>query len=344
MKTVFKTIAAIFVISILSAGTTVIAEEKTKEYYESWSVSSVQALEISNKFGEVRVSSDRTDSVTISVTVTVEARDEKRADDLLDKIEVEFKKSGSTAKALTTIQNNFKSQSKFSIDYVVSVPSDKNLNIANKYGNTVVNVLSGEGDFDIQYGNFSANSLIGEMTKINLSYGNANIEEAGNLNAYVKYSPISMGEVKNVELTSKYSDIEIEEVKTIQIESKYDKLRFQEVESLSASTKYSHIRISELKNNLKVESGYGSIKVAEVASDFEFIDITNSYGKISLGLDENNYAVDASCRYCGISYPEDDFSGDRMKENNTRSIKGTVGMASGGKVTIRSSYGDINLD
>jgi len=33
-----------------------------------------------------------------------------------------------------------------------------------------------------------------------------------------------------------------------------------------------------------------------------------------------------------------------MKENNTRSIKGTVGMASGGKVTIRSSYGDINLD
>lgn len=344
MKQAFKSILAIFVVSILSAGTTLIAKEKTKEYYAAWAVSSIQSLEISNKFGEVKVINERADSVTIAVTVIVEARDEKRADELLDKIEIEFRKSGSLAKAVTSIENNFKSQSNFSINYVVNIPSDKNLNISNKYGSTVVNELTGNGDFDIQYGNFTANSLTGENTKISLGYGNASIENAGDIKAQVKYSPISFGEVKNLNLESKYSDIEIEEVKTIEIESKYDKLRFEEVGSLTATTKYSHIKIEELKNSLKIEAGYGSVKVDEVSSDFEFINITNSYGKISLGLDNANYEVDASCKYCGISYPEDSFNGNKIKENNTRSINGKVGSISGGKVMIRSNYGDIQLN
>lgn len=343
MKRVFRTIAIIFAISILSSGTTVIAEEITKDFYESWGVSNVQSLEIANKFGEVRVTNDRTDSVTIAVTITVEARDERRAEDLLDKIEIEFKKSGSVVKAITSIENNFKSRSKFSIDYVVNIPSDKNLKISNKYGNTIVNDLTGNGDFNIQYGNLTANSLTGESTEISLAYGNASIESAGNLTAQVKYSPISFGEIKNLKIESKYSDIEIEEVKSIQIESKYDKFRFEEVESISANIKYSHIKIEELEKSLKVDAGYGSIKVAQVSSGFEFIDISSSYGKIALGLDEN-YLVDASCKYCGISYPEDEFSGDRIKENNMKTIKGKVGSAPGGKVTIRSNYGDIELD
>ena len=198
MKLAFKLIAAIFVISILSAGTTVIAEEKTKEYNEKWAASSVQSLEITNKFGEIKVINEGGSEITINVVITVEARDEKRADDLLDKINVEFKKSGSTVKAVTTIESNFKSQRKFSIDYVVNIPPDKNLKIANKYGNTIVNELTGNGDFNIQYGNFSANELTGENIKIELAYGNANIGSAGNINAQVKYSPISFGEIKKL--------------------------------------------------------------------------------------------------------------------------------------------------
>lgn len=344
MKQAFKTIAAIFVISILSAGTTVIAEEKTKEYNETWAASDIKSLEIINKFGEIKIKNDGGSEITIDVTITVEARDERRADDLLDRIEVEFKKSGNTIKAVTTIENNFKSQRKFSIDYVVNIPSDKNLKISNKYGSTIVNELNGNGDFDIQYGSFSANSLVGEEMKISLAYGNANISSAGNINAVVKYSPISFGEIKNLKLTSKYSDIEIEEGKTIQIESKYDKLSFEEVESVTATTKYSHLRIEELAKSLKIEAGYGSVKVKQINAGFESISITNSYGQISLGLDDASYAVDASCIYCGISYPEDEFTGNRIKENNTRTINGKVGSGSGGKVYVRSRYGDINLN
>ena len=344
MKRTFKLVAAIFIIGILAAGTTAFAEEKTKEYHETWAASSVQLLEISNKFGEIKVVNEGGSEITIDVIVTVEARSEKKADELLNKIDVSFRKSGSTVKAATSITNSFKSQRKFSIDYVVNIPSDKNLKISNKYGNTVVNELTGHGAFNIQYGNLTANNLSGEKTQIALAYGNADIGSGGNIQAQVKYSPISFGEIKNLKLESKYSDITIEEGKDIQVESKYDKLSFEEVESVTANTKYSHLRIDELAKSLKIETGYGSIKVKQVAPDFEFISITNSYGQISLGLDDASYSVDASCDYCGISYPEDEFTGDRIKENNSRMIKGKIGNGTGGKVMVRSRYGDIKLN
>ena len=94
---------------------------------------------------------------------------------------------------------------------------------------------------------------------------------------------------------------------------------------------------------IEIESGYGGVRVSEVSSDFDFISITNSYGQISLGLDDANYLIDASCTYCGISYPEDEFSGDRIKENNSRTLKGKIGTGEGGKVSVKSKYGDIRL-
>lgn len=337
----FKLIIALIVLGVLSSGL-ILAEEKTKEYNESWSATSVDALVITNKFGEVKVLNEGGPDVTIDVVVTVEARDEKRADDLLDKIEVDIRKSGTTIKAVTSIESNFKSQRKFSIDYVVNIPSDKKLSIENKYGDTEVNTLSANGNFNIQYGNFSAGELTGQNTKINLAYGKSNVSAAGNLDVIVKYSGMNFGEIKNLRLESKYSVVDIEEGNSIQIESKYDKFNFEEVDVVSATTKYSHLRIEELAKSLNIEAGYGSVKIGEISTDFESISITNSYGQISLGLDDASYSVDASCTYCGISYPEDDFSGDKIKENNTSSIKGKI-RDGGGKVFVRSRYGEIKL-
>jgi hypothetical protein len=108
--------------------------------------------------------------------------------------------------------------------------------------------------------------------------------------------------------------------------------------------KYTHVNIDRLASSLKVEAGYGSVKVDEVATDFESISITNSYGQISLGLDDASYSIDASCNYCGISYPSDEFKGNRIKENNTTEINGKVGSAAGGKIMIKSRYGDVKLN
>ena len=179
--------------------------------------------------------------------------------------------------------------------------------------------------------------------EVNLEYGKADISLASDLNVVVKYSTMNFGEIDDITLDSKYTVVNIDKSSSISADSKYDTFDFDEVESITAETKYSHFKIGELSKNLRIDAGYGGIRIDEVANGFESINITNSYGQINIGLDQSNYMLDASCDYCGISYPEDNFAGDRMSENNSKMVKGKVGTGIGGTVVLKSRYGNIKL-
>lgn len=343
MKTMLKITSLLILIILLGSGKTTLAVEKTKKYSESWAAPGIENVRISNKFGEVKFKNEDRANVTIDVLVTVEAPTESKANNLLDMINVTISKSGNTVNAETTIASNFKSNSRFRIDYVVNLPSDKNLSVSNKYGNVVVNQLTGTGEFDIQYGNITAVSLKGVTTSLKLAYGKGNINETGNLETDVSYSNISFGETGNLRINSKYSVVDLSNAKVINAESRYDKFNFGEVVSLTADSKYSQVRIAKLMKSLQIGSGYGGIKVDRIDPGFETINVNNSYGNISLGLGGLSYSVDAECSYCGISYPQDQFKGNRMKENTSIRIQGKIGTAAGGKVVVKSRYGEIKL-
>ncbi len=343
MKTMIKITSLLILVILIGSGKTTLAVEKTKKYHESWSASSVETLDISNKFGEVKFTNDGGSEITIDVLVTVDASSESKANELLEKIDVKFSKSGNVVKAVTSIENNFKSQRSFSIDYTVNVPSEKNLRVSNKYGNVVVNRLTGNGEFDIQYGNITAVSLKGASTRLNLAYGKGNISESGNMETDISYSNITFGETGDMRLNSKYSTVDLDKAKNIQTESRYDKFNFGEIVSLTADTKYSQVRIESLAKSLLITSGYGGVRVDKIAPDFDSVDITNSYGQISLGLGGSSYTVDARCDYCGISYPQERYKGNRIKENTSIQLQGKIGNAGGGNVVVKSRYGEIKL-
>lgn len=342
MKTTFKLAPIIVLMVIIMAGKSVSAIEKTKKFNESWPASGIENLQISNKFGEVKFKNDNNTNITINVVVTVESSSENKADDLLEKIQVKFEKSGTTVKAETIFESNFKGNNRFSIDYVINVPCEKNLDVTNKYGNVVVNQLMGNGKFDIQYGNITAVGLNGTDTKMFLAYGKGKIDQSGNIAMEIKYSNVTMGQTGNMKLNTKYSTLDVEKAKLVQAESGYDKFNFGEVISLNADSKYSHVLIGRLQKNLRIGTGYGGIKVENIDPGFESININNSYGQVSLGLSSVNYHIDAKCQYCGISYPTDRFKGNRIKENTSFEINGKVGTG-GGTVKIESRYGEIKL-
>ena len=347
MKRNYKSVAVLLFICILTTGIQVFGVEKTKEYHESWPAQNVQTLEIRNKFGNVNVTSKGGSEVTIDVVVTVESPNEQSAEELLELINVSFEKTGNKVLAETHISNEFKSSQKFSIDYEVNIPTDKNLDITNKYGNTFVNELNASGTFDIQYGNFNANQLnapsSGSM-ELNLAYGKGGVETASDMVVTIQYSSINIGQLDDLKLNSKYSVINLNQGNSVVTDSKYDTFNFGRINSVSANTKYTRIQIDEISEMLKIDAGYGGIRVGKVADNFESVSIDNSYGQINLGLGQNSYSLDATCNYCGISFPENDFEGDRMSEDNSRTVRGKVAGGKGGTVNIQSRYGQIKLD
>ena len=212
MNRKFKFVIAILFL-LLAAYVKLPAVEKSKEYHESWPAQSVELLEINNKFGEVKVINDGSGNLTIDVVITVEASGAMKAEELLNLVNVSFNQTGSSVSARTNMSDDFESRNKFSIDYEVNIPSDKNLNITNKYGNVFVNVLNANGIFDIQYGNFTANQLNapeGRKIEMNLGYGKADIGSGNDIYATIQYSSINFGQLGDLTLNTKYTVINLE--------------------------------------------------------------------------------------------------------------------------------------
>lgn len=318
-------------------------------YHEEWPIESVETLHIINKYGEVKINDSGGDSVVVDVVITLEETNSSRRDEMLEMIDIDFQKSGNRVTAETLIDDNFKSRNKFSIDYSVNIPSDKNLIIENKFGDVFVNELDASGTFIVKYGKLTANSLkAGSQDELNIDieYGNADIESMSDAEIISKYTTFNIEETNNVILESKYSTFKIEEITDLQLESKYDNFSIEEIVSLKASSKYTGFKIEELEKSIDLENEYGGFRVDIVSDQFELIDITNKYGNIRLGISDNvSYGLNASCDYCNVSYNENNFSGNRNTSNHETTVYGNIGNSNSGRsVSVESRYGEINLE
>ena len=342
MKLKFNLLILVFGLFYLSAQ----ADEYTREEHSGYAKSSIQALDITNKFGMITINDFGGDSVTVDVKITVENINENKAKYLLDQIEIDTRRAGGLLKVETKINDDFKTKQNFSIDYTINIPADRDLTVSNKFGNIAVSSLNANGNFNISYGNINTGALQApdnQSIKLNIAYGKADIESVNNMQTEIKYSKLFLGDAQSLIVDSKYSGINLTEVKKMNLDSKYDGIEIEKIGDLKADSKYTNYDIEELKNSLVLDTQYGSVRIEEVASGFQSIDVTNMYGGIDIGLGYANYQLDASCDYCDIKYPEDKFKGNREKDNHTLNLKGTVGAESVQKVTINSRYGGVKL-
>lgn len=317
----------------------------TKNIKKAWPKSAVSALKVTNKFGEVKINDLGGDSVTIKVIITVENPSESRAKDLLSKISVDFGKSGGQVSAETIIEEDFKSKQSFRIDYQINIPKNRDLDIANKYGNVVIKELEAKGTFDIAYGSMKAGRMMvpsGSPAIVNISYGKADIESINEATMIFKYSKLYGGEISRLNLDSKYSEINLQRINQLSLDSKYDGFNIEELGRMKATSKYTNYKIGLLHENFDLDTGYGSVRINEVDSKFSNIKIVNSYGGIHIGLNDLNYNLKAECSYCDVDYPSDRYKGNKIRENQSFSLDGNVGNG-GGSVTISSRYGGVKL-
>jgi hypothetical protein len=319
--------------------------EFTKNIKKGWLKSSVTAMSITNKFGEVRINDLGGDSVTIKVMITIDNKSSGKAKELMDKISINLDKSGGLVTATTEIEENFRNNDSFSIDYLVNIPKDRELTISNKYGNLIVNELDAKGYFEVSYGSMTAGKMktpAGSPLKIIVNYGKADLESINEAEMEFKYSKLNVDEIGQLTLDSKYTTVNIHKTKNLNLNSKYDGFTIDEIGSLKSISKYTNYKIGLLTESFDLDTGYGSVRINKVDAKFDNIRITNSYGGITIGLNELNYKLFADCDYCDVNYPENRYKGNKIRDQHKFSLDGEVGNG-GGKVFINSRYGGVKL-
>jgi hypothetical protein len=273
-------------------------------------------------------------------------------------IDVQFSESENMYNAKTVIDEKFSftgwggESRKFSIDYTVKMPEKMDLTLVNRYGNTELDDLTGYVNLDIKYGNLTATKLVRgnekPMNAINLGYGKANIEEAGWIDAVVRYSgDFTIVKSQAVLLDSRYSKLRIGSTSSVVGETKYDNLRIDNINNLVLDAGYADINVTTLTKKLVFEGGYGSFSVERVNSEFESIEVDSRYMGVTLGIDPSaSYNLDARVSYGSLRFNEENFQHrTHIIQNNSTETAGIVGKSAdpSANVKIAASYGTVRL-
>jgi hypothetical protein len=328
-----------------------------REVHESYSINKETELAITNKYGNIDIRNWDKQQVDVKVQIVVEELSEKKIEEILKAIKIEYGKEGEKIYFKTSYDDDLSKNifsfgnggKQFEVNYIVNMPHSLLVHLNNKYGNIFIDKLSSPSKVELKYGNLKANDLKSEnkdpMTQLVLGYSEGNIEVCSWLKIITKYSKINIEESKALIVVSKYSKINVERGSSIVTESKYDEYRVGTIANFVTDASYTNFRFRSIGKKLQSESNYSDFKISFMPASFEKIKIVNKYGSYKIGVEQNaSYHIKGYSKYGNIVIP-DIGRINRIQENTELTLEGLVGDNSNtdAKVIIESKYGTIKL-
>ena len=303
---------------------------------ESYSVSSSDKLKINNRYGEVVINTWNQNKITVDIKIEAWGKSRDQAQQQLDRIHIEYGKTGGLISFLTEIDNNKKNwnwgnnKSGFEINYTVNMPKGNPLDLSNKYGS--IQLADFDGDLDLTLG-------YGSITAGNISDKDASIT--------IKYSKASFKDIGGGELTFRYSgNITVRNAGKINLSDRYGGVKFESVKEIDADIAYSGLKIGTLEKSMSLKARYAGSSVGKVNAGFKSIDVDTAYGSCSLGFAKNtDFDFDIEARYGGFKNGLSNvYMHKSIKRNTSAEYEGNHGTKGKARVNCEASYGSITFN
>ena len=374
MKQVFKLLyKSSFLLGMLFMAGTIIAatpgkREFSKTINKQFKISSTGTVDLSNKYGQINIKTWDQDAVRISVKIIVNAKQESDAQAQFDRIEIEFSNSPNRVSASTDIESKSSSWwnwnnscDDFSIDYEIFMPASASIEVDAKYCNLYVAAISGSAEMNVKYGNIKVDALgedsqvelhygngyIGRVRDldIDLAYGNLDIGESSDLSVDIRYGNLTVEQAGDIICDSRYSNFQLGEIREFRNDGRYDNIEISSVEELVCDAHYSGIKVGSLIRRMNLDMTYGSVKVGEIVSGFDEINIAGHYTDFKLYLASNTACnIDVMTVHADVRLPSNNINKTfDARDNNSHEVRASLN--GGGSALIKASikYGEFVL-
>ena len=344
------------------------AQEFTKTIKKEFPINATGTVNLVNKYGKIDLKTWNKSRVKVDVTIVVKARSESAAQDVFDRIRIDFANGDDFVKAETVISSSKSSwwdwgnnNSEFQINYEVFMPETGALDLSNKYGDAFVAPLTGKASVDVKYGNFRLEGIGGDLN-VNLGYGNGTVVKARDASADVSYSKINFNDVQDVNFTTKYSKISVDKGANLKAESRYDQfylgkvtrlncqsrygnVEIGEAESVVAVSRYTDYKITRLQDNGDFDLQYGGLRIEKLAKGFSNVNMVGKYSDFKIDVEEGaSYTLDAATNYAGIAYPAGMNVTYEKDKGTSHEVKGHTGTQNARSVIKANlSYGGLKV-
>ena len=321
-------------------------------------------LNLYGSFSDYKIATWNENHISFHVEITAKSNRENAAEEMLNNINVEFDnmKSTETIEARTTIKTKKTTNISFQIDYYIMIPENLYLTINNSYGDIEIDKLSKDLNLDLDFGNFSIDSLLSNNNKLDLNYSDVKIKYSNKIEGKIGFSDIRINNSKNVNLNMKYGNGKFGDIKKLtatcefseiscnyadlaSLDIKYTDTYFEKVNEITIDDSYSDVEIDCLLKKINFTSTYGDIEINKIDNDFKLIDISSRYGDVDLMLTkEHNFSYYISAEYGQIDskYLKDNAR-VYIYEINKEKMSGNIEMVEQ-KINIEVKYGDVDID
>jgi hypothetical protein len=315
---------------------------ESKNIVRSFAVNPDTRLDISNKYGKIQVIQWKKDSVRLEIELSVKSSSQSKLEKLMDNIEIEFTGTNYYVIANTRIgstNNTFftdlmdlsgaiiPSKNQVEINYTVMAPSYMIVNITNKFGNIYMDDMKGNVTISLSNGDMKINRLEGEAN-INVNFGNGTINYLNNAKLNLSYADFEIRNAGQITLISKSSKIRIDKVDLLKTESSRDKYSISEVSNLFGESYFSDLQIYKLNEEANFTSRYGDFTVDSVAGNFSLINLHSEYADLDLTFSQtSSYYVEVSHHpEATLRTPENFTNLEKVIDNSTEiSVTGRIG-------------------
>ncbi|MDO8952019.1 MAG: hypothetical protein Q7U86_05295 [Draconibacterium sp.] len=275
---------------------------ESKQIIKRYKISPETRVEITNKYGNIKINTWEKDSAVFEIKIRVEDKKLSRLEKQISGIDFDFinsqhfiiarSKVGENRSTLEKEVLNFKetvlqADGKIEIDFTVWMPKTNQLKVENKFGDIYVDDYLGDIDISLSNGNLKAHDFEGE-TNLKLSFGDATINQMKTGKLDCNYSDVFIKRADKLQFISKSSDIEITEINEINADSRRDKFRIQIIDILVAKGSFSNYRISEITNNLNLKTEYGDLDIGKVMPGFKSVYVESKSTDINLSFSEKS--------------------------------------------------------
>ena len=326
---------------------------KEKTINKEFNVDATALLKVSNKYGNVTVSSWDENRVVMEIKIKVSGNNEDKVDKRLQEIDVEFESSSDMVSARTMLakgkgwnwnwgRNNLSVQ----INYSIKAPVKNSVHLYNDYGAIILDRIDGHAKIKCDYGRLEIGELRGRNNELRFDYTNKSTIDymnSGTINA--DYSGFVLRKAGDVTLNTDYTDANIGEMANLEYTSDYGSVDVESAQNVAGNGDYISVDLGTISGNVDINADYGSIKIGKLTPDAGNVKISTDYTGIKIGYDPGYYFdFEISTEYASVKGREDFEINISKEKNNERYYQGYYGKeGSGNSVYVSSEYGGITF-
>jgi hypothetical protein len=337
----------VFLVANAHENPEVLSLEIKKEFNFNYSIKNENLVVLNNKFGNVTVKFGQAKMLRIETEIIVNAINKNLAEQVMEQIKIVSNREGNSIKTETVLSNlerlsNKDPKVKFTINYLIIMPSNMALELSNSFGEVRLPPFSAPLNLNLNFCNLMADNVSNVESKLQLNYGQA-----------------SLGNLNGTDIKSNFTLFSADEIKNVIFVDNHSELKAKILEDVKGTFNYSHGVFDNVKEALKLKLNYTQdLKLVKIDENIKNLEIISNFSDIALPLSKKFNGAFTIKTVNGTFFIDPDMLINFQKNTRTDNKKagkaasqaniyeGNIGKTTNGavKIMVISNFGDVKIN